>query len=136
MELRRRAVELLVPAYWLIGSLDVAAALWLSDRLPPGLADWQAAQSALPITLAGRLEQGWMLMLLAALIAGSLGLLQQRNWGRWLFLAANIAMFSSYPLLDAMVYTWFGGLFADLSMVITGALLAIAFLPGDSTNSA
>jgi hypothetical protein len=38
-------------------------------------------------------------------------------------------MFLSYPLLEAMVYTWFGGLFADLSMVITGALLAIAFLP-------
>ena len=118
----------MVPAYWLVGSLDVGAALWLSDRLPPGLAAWQAVQSAQAISFADRIEQAWMLVLLVALIAGSLGILQQRDWGRWLFLVANIAMFLSYPLLDAMVYTWFGGLFADLSMVITGALLAIAFL--------
>jgi hypothetical protein len=125
----RRAVQILVPAYWLVGTLDVGAALWLGDRLPAGLVAWQAAQSALPVTDADRMEQAWMLALLVALIAGSLGLLQQRAWGRWLFLAANLAMFLSYPLLEAMVYTWFGGLFADLSMVITGALLAIAFLP-------
>lgn len=126
---RHRAVQLLVPAYWLVGSLDVGAALWLGDRLPPGLAAWQATQAARVPGLADRLEQAWMLLVLAALIAGSLGILKRRGWGRWLFLAANSAMFLSYPLLDAMVYTWFGGLFADLSMVMTGALLAIVFLP-------
>lgn len=125
----RRAVQILVPAYWLVGTLDVGSALWLNDRLPMELVAWQAAQAALPVTFADRMEQVWMLALLLALIAGSLGMLQQRAWGRWLFLAANLAMFLSYPLLEAMVYTWFGGLFADLSMVITGALLAIAFLP-------
>jgi hypothetical protein len=82
----RRAVQILVPAYWLVGTLDVGAALWLGDRLPAGLVAWQAAQSALPVTDADRMEQAWMLALLVALIAGSLGLLQQRAWGRWLFL--------------------------------------------------
>jgi hypothetical protein len=28
-----------------------------------------------------------------------------------------------------MVYTWFGGLFADLSMVFTGAILLACFAP-------
>jgi len=129
-----RVVRILVPAYWLVGTLDVGAALWLGDRLPPGLSAWQAAQSQLPASLADRVVQAWMLALLLALIAGSLGMLQTRAWGRWLFLAANLAMFLSYPLLDAMVYTWFGGLFADLSMVFTGALLAVAFLPPQHRN--
>ena len=107
MNLRHRAVQLLVPAYWLVGSLDVGAALWLSDRLPPGLAAWQATQQAQLPELADRLEQAWMLLLLVALIVGSLGLLKRTDWGRWLFLAANTAMFLSYPLLDAMVYYHF-----------------------------
>ena len=73
------------------------------------------------------LLKAWMVIILAALIAGSLGIYQGRSWGRWLFAAANLVMFASYPLLDAMVYTWFGGLFADLSMVLTGAILFGAF---------
>ncbi len=119
----------LVLLYWLVGSLDVAASLLLSDALPAGLREWNAAQAQAP-DLAEWLTRGWMIALLAALIAGSLGVLRLENWGRWIFAAANVAMFASYPLLDAMVYTWFGGLFADLSMVLTGAILLACFAPG------
>ncbi len=118
-----------MPAYWVVGSLDVASALWLSDRLPAGLIRWQEAQAAIDGGLAGTLTNGWAILLLIALIVGSLGAMRLRNWGRWLFAAANLLMFLSYPLLDAMVYTWFGGLFADLSFVLTGAILALCFSP-------
>ncbi len=122
-------LKALVLLYWLVGTLDVAASLLMSDALPPGLRDWLASQAQAP-DLAEWLTRAWMVALLAALIAGSLGILRLENWGRWVFAAANGAMFASYPLLDAMVYTWFGGLFADLSMVLTGAILLACFAPG------
>ena len=119
----------LVLAYWLVGTLDVAASLFLTDALPAGLRVWLESRSQAP-DLGEWLKRGWMVALLAALIGGSLGILRQENWGRWVFGGANAAMFASYPLLDAMIYTWFGGLFADLSMVLTGAILLACFAPG------
>lgn len=125
-------IRWLVWAYWLIGSLDVAAAMFLSDYLPDPLLAWQQAQAALNTGPASWLSGGWMILLLLGLIVGSLGVLQLRNWGRWLFAATNLLMFLSYPLLSAMVYTWFGGLFADLSLVLTGAILVLCFGPAAS----
>ena len=109
-------LKALVLLYWLVGTLDVAASLLMGDALPAGLRAWLEVRSQAP-DLAEWLKRGWMIALLVALIAGSLGILRLQNWGRWCFAGANAAMFASYPLLDAMVYTWFGGLFADLSMV-------------------
>jgi hypothetical protein len=119
----------LVFAYWIVGSLDVGSALLLGDRLPAALAAYQAARSAQPAALGEWFLRAWMIVLLVALIAGTLGILRERRWGRWLFAGANVVMFASYPLLEAMVYTWFGGLFADLSMVLTGAIVALSFYP-------
>ncbi len=125
-------IRWLVWTYWLIGSLDVAAAILMNGYLPEPLLAWQQAQAALSSGPGSLLTGGWMISLLLALIAGSLGVLQLRNWGRWLFAAANLLMFLSYPLLSAMVYTWFGGLFADLSLVLTGAILVLCFGPSAS----
>jgi hypothetical protein len=128
-----RLIAWLVVLYWIIGTLDVASSLWLVDELPAPLLAWLASESE----VAGPVEwltRVWMLVLLAALIAGSLGVLRMENWGRWLFASANAAMFASYPLLDAMVYTWFGGLFADLSLVLTGAILLACFHPASAAR--
>lgn len=124
-------LKALVCLYWLVGTLDVAASLFLMDALPAGLRAWLDSR-AQPPDLGEWLMRGWMSALLGALIAGSLGILRLENWGRWVFVVANAAMFASYPLLDAMVYTWFGGLFADLSMVLTGAILLAIFAPGSA----
>lgn len=128
----QRLLRVLVIGYWLIGSLDVGAAVFFANALPAPLATASAAMTA--AADAGEwLLRAWMVLILVALIAGSLGIYQGRAWGRWLFGGANVVMFASYPLLDAMVYTWFGGLFADLSMVLTGAILFGAFWrPGES----
>lgn len=124
-------LKALVCLYWLVGTLDVAASLFLMDALPAGLRTWLDSRGR-PPDLRGWLMRGWMIALLGALVAGSLGILRLDNWGRWVFVVANAAMFASYPLLDAMVYTWFGGLFADLSMVLTGAILLACFAPGSA----
>jgi len=120
-------LKALVALYWLVGSLDVGASLWFSDALPPGLQSWQVAQAVTQTGIGEWLMRIWMIILLLALIAGSLGVFRLQAWGRWVFALANLSMFASYPLLDAMVYTWFGGLFADIAMLLTGAILWGAF---------
>ncbi|MGI9330031.1 MAG: hypothetical protein ACR2QB_04885 [Gammaproteobacteria bacterium] len=117
----------LVVLYWLVGTLDVVASLWLKTELPPDLLAWQQLQAAAHTGIGEWLLQIWMIILLLALIVGSLGIFRLYRWGRWGFALANLAMFASYPLLDAMVYTWFGGLFADVAMLLTGAILWGAF---------
>ena len=122
-------LKILVALYWLVGTLDVGASLWFTAALPPGLQAWQEVQAAAQAGIGEWLLRIWMIILLLALIVGSLGIFRSQNWGRWGFALANVAMFASYPLLDAMVYTWFGGLFADLAMLLTGAILWGAFSP-------
>lgn len=126
-----RVLTVLVALYWLTGTLDVGSALLFSGALPAELQQWLAANSAEP-DWREWLMRGWMLALLVALIAGSLGIYRWRLWGRRVFSLANLLMFASYPLLDAMVYTWFGGLFADLALLLTGGILALAYAPGYS----
>jgi hypothetical protein len=122
------AIKALVAGYWLLGSLDVGSALLLEDALPAELRAWVEASAARGGP-GEMLLRTWMLALLAALIAGSLGIFRFLRWGRWVFAGANLVMFLSYPLLDALVYTWFGSLFADLAFVLTGAILAVSFSP-------
>jgi len=123
------SLKILVALYWLVGTLDVGASLWFTDALPAGLQAWQELQAVTQTGIGEWLLRIWMIILLLALIAGSLGIFRLQYWGRWGFALTNLAMFASYPLLDAMVYTWFGGLFADLAMVLTGAILWAAFSP-------
>lgn len=122
-------LRLLVAFYWLTGTLDVGASLLFTDALPTQLQAWFDQASGNP-DVAEWLLRAWMVVLLVALIAGSLGIYRARLWGRRVFTAANVLMFASYPLLDAMVYTWFGGLFADLALLLTGSILALAYAPG------
>jgi hypothetical protein len=122
-------IKMLVALYWIVGTLDVGTSLFFTAALPPGLQAWQQLQAAEQADIGEWLLRIWMIVLLLALIAGSLGIFRLQQWGRWGFAVANLAMFASYPLLDAMVYTWFGGLFADLAMVLTGAILWGAFSP-------
>jgi hypothetical protein len=125
-----RLIRLLVMLYWLFGSLDVLTSTLFPGLLPEPLRAWQQAEPQ--NGFADMLVIAWMLILLVLLIAGSLGVYRLRNWGRWLFATANVVMFASYPLLDAMVYSWLGGLFADLALVITGAIVMASFMAPDA----
>lgn len=118
--------------YWLVGCLDVGASLLLQDMFPSGLQGWQAESAVAPAGFGEWLLRGWILVILLALVAGSLGVFRRRQWGRWGFAAANLVMFASYPLLEVMIYSWLGGLLADLSMVLTGAILLACFGPGSA----
>lgn len=115
--------------YWLSGTLDVLVSLAWPGALPTPLAAWVEAGYAREPDLGEWAVRTWFVALLAALIAGSLGVFRLRIWGRRLFAIANAAALASYPLLDALVYTWFGGLAADLALLATGAILLGSYSP-------
>lgn len=119
----------LVLAYWFFGTVDVLTSLLFPELLPAPLAAYMARDTG----PGEALVLAWMGVLLLALIIGSLGVFRLQVWGRWLFLVANLLMFASYPLLDAMVYSWLGGLCADLALTATGGILVLSFLPGVMT---
>ncbi len=123
------ALRLLIFAYWLIGSLDLAATWWGRDYLPAELRAYERdlASSSSSSFIDTPIVELWIVALLLSLIIASLAILRGHVWGRWLFLGANALMLASYPLADALIYTWFGGLLADLSLLLSGAILWACF---------
>lgn len=68
-----------------------------------------------------------------ALIAGIMavvsyvGLLLFKSWARHVYLAVFVVVFALYPFMGVTVYSGVGQIFYDLSMVLSGVVLALAY---------
>ncbi|NRA24823.1 MAG: hypothetical protein HRU08_10200 [Oleispira sp.] len=60
-------------------------------------------------------------------IASLIGVLMFKNWGRYLYIAGFILMFPLYPFFGIAVYSGYGQAFYDLSMLLSGAIIALMY---------
>lgn len=60
-------------------------------------------------------------------IASLIGLLMFKSWGRHLYIAGYILMLPLYPFFGIAVYSGYGQAFYDLSMLLSGAIIALMY---------
>ena len=75
------------------------------------------------IILVGVLAFVALTMALISLI----GLLLFKSWARHVYAAGFVAAFSLYPFLGITIYSGFGQVLYDISMVLSGVLLALMY---------
>jgi hypothetical protein len=119
-----RALVLLHIAFLLASA---CAGLYFPELLP---ADLQAAYAE--AAAASPLETqtwSWLILvpLFAAMIAGYIGLFLFRRWGRSICLITTIIGMGLYPLFGPAVLSWLESALADVSNLLWGALLALAY---------
>lgn len=109
-------------------------AVMLAGWFPPGYSD-QLAQAyenePMPwLNADGEPSVALMAVALASLvvmIAGYVGLFLFKPWGRWLSLYSSVIGLAFYPLGGAMLLSPLEALLTDASMMVWGAVLAIAY---------
>lgn len=70
---------------------------------------------------------GLVLVMLIGGVAGLIGLLLFKPWGRQLSLWLSVLAMLSYPFLGPVVYSGWAAMLAETSMVLWGAALAMAY---------
>lgn len=75
------------------------------------------------LVAAGVLAVVSIIMVLVSLV----GLLLFKSWARHVYAAGFVAAFALYPFMGIAVYSGFGQVLYDISMVLSGVLLALMY---------
>ena len=115
----------LVILEWLFIIAGIILSTMLEKQLPVELRQWIEMESEFStndtVVLIG------VLPILAASILGSIGLYRLRKWGAWTYLMSMILGYALYPFAGPTVEHAFSGMVYEVSVIISGMIVAIAF---------
>ena len=101
------------------------------DLLLPSLIPQSITSAVDGLPLSSAFENYWfigfVLVYALAMLVASVGLIFFRRWARAICFWGSLAGFALYPLVGPMVYSGLSLAMQDLSSIMWGAVLAIAF---------
>ena len=109
-------------------------AMFLHDGYSQELADAYAAEPGGWLTDGGWLALTVVGALVAVWLAGLVGLLLFKRWGRTLSLYSTLAEFLVYPFQGPSVSSALESTFLEASILVWGAVLALAYFSTVSTR--
>lgn len=118
----------------IVSSILLQALASLVDVLFPALVP-EALRHAQEAVTSGDLRvQDYVLIavgvpMVITFLAAAAGLYRFHSWAPRVALYVTLASFLIYPLVDAEVFSFASSLMSDLSMLLWGIVLAMAFLP-------
>lgn len=119
----------LIVASVVIGGLGACVDFLVPGLLPPVLEDAYDAYAAaeelsIPLVLA---LVGFTVALVIGGVAGTIGLFLFKSWSRQLSLWLSVLATLTYPFLGPVVYSGWATMLTETSMMLWGAVLAMAY---------
>lgn len=128
MRLTRNSLRFLI-----VLSLIFAIVGGVYDYLWPDWVTQQVSDYAIELEVdsgSGELLVVWVVVLItlmAVMVASFVGLLLFTSWSRPLFVTGFLLLIPLYPFMGVLVYSGASQLFYDLSMLTSGAIMALIY---------
>jgi urea transporter len=112
---------------WVFVALAIVLSFMLESRLPEPLREWLAADAESDPEAREFLVLALLILVLLWWLTGSVGLLFLKRWAAWLYLGAAIVVHPLSCLLGPTVEHGVTMLFSNVSLVLSGLILGLAF---------
>ena len=134
----KHALRIAVVVEWVLIILAVVLSEFFRDALPEPLLLWLQQHAEENRSLAGFVAIFAMLPAFVLSIVASVGLFMFKTWARWLYLFSYVIGFIGMVFLGPTVEHAFANMIADVSAVLSGIVIGIAFfstaLEGDASQ--